>query len=166
MTDLDSAFDEAEVTEGGKRLDAGDYEGIVTNARYVTGEDTWKPWVEAALEVQFTTPMGKVTTQWETSPCTKNDGNVNTGWLGILKKNLRGIGYEGSLGDLEAAVMNGQFHGVKSAFTIVDKQQTKINPHTNQPYVDRNVYVNEFIEAGLNQVDVAATVFAADEVPF
>lgn len=161
MTNLDDAFDGAVVPEGGKRLPAGDYTGTVTNVQYQVGDDTWKPWVDSAIEVQLTTADGKVTTQWELSPCVKKDGTINSGWMGILKKNLRNLGYEGKLSALNAAVMGGQFHGTMADFSIVDTAQDKINEKTGEPYVDRTVYVNELVEAGLATANGLAAVDTA-----
>jgi len=74
----------------------------------------------------------------------------------------------GKLSDLQAAVMSGTFHGTKAEFTIVDTPQDNINPHTNEPYNERSVYVNELLEAGLAAGDapVAVGVGADEDIPF
>lgn len=171
-SDLDAAFEAAELPTGG-RLAAGDYPAAtVTSVTYQTASDKiWKPWMTAVLEVQFTTDEGRVTTQWELAPCQKKDGTINNGWMRYLKKNLRNLGYDADKGmklsGLESAVMSGFFHGTIADISIVDQPQEKINPHTGEPYVDRSVYVNELVEQGLAaDAPVAVGAGASDDVPF
>lgn len=162
---IDDQFEQTEV--GAKRLPAGTYQGSVSNIQLVTGDDVWKPWVNIALQVQLTTDEGKASTQIELDPLTGKDGTTSPGKLKFLKWQLRSLGYEGSLKNLEAAIMNGIFHGNVVNFEVKETQSTQINEKTGQPFVNRDVVVTEFVEGGLGNsaaVDELAAQLDAVEI--
>ena len=144
--DLDEQFEEA--TVGGARLPAGTYTGSVTGVTLATGDGVWKPWIDTALQVTLTTDEGSAVQQYELAPLTGKDGAISPGKLKFIKWQLGALGYEGKFKNLEAAILNGQFHGNVVEFEVKESEGS-LNSKTGLPYINREIVLKNFVEAGL-----------------
>lgn len=178
-SDLDAAFDSAEAVEpksggGGGLLPAGDYNGVVLSAEVRPG---MKPWVDAELSLKIQVDEGEkegsVTfCDIELAPNTGKDGLPSKGKLGFVKQQLGNLGHTGRLSEVETST--NAFLGARVAFRqkvdthiledgSVD-QWARINPNTNEPYIDREVYINELLQAGFGATPAAAPQSAEPSV--
>jgi hypothetical protein len=169
-SNLDDAYENEEASTGGGTvglLPAGDYTGVVVES--VVGESV-KPWVTAELKLKLQVvdegPQKDKFTfcDIELAPNTDRNGNPSAGKLKFVKGQLvNGLNYTGKLSELEYSAE--QFRGAVLEFRQkVDDhldghgnpdQYARINPNTNQPYVDREVYLNKLITPGFTQSGVA-----------
>ena len=170
-TDLDAVYDSVEASAvpsggGGGLLPEGEYTGTVLES--VVGE-SMKPWVTAELKLKLQVTegehSGKVTfCDVELAPNTDKSGQPNQKKLGFVKGQLANLGYAGKISEVEYVAQN--FVGAVIEFRQkVDThileggafdQYARINPNTNQPYVDREVYVNKLVTPGFAQAAPAA----------
>lgn len=160
--ELDEQFENTAV--GAARLPVGSYRGSVTGVKVVAGNDVWKPWIDVALQVTLTTDEGTTSTQIELAPLTSKDGSTSPGKLKFVKWQLSALGYEGKLRDLEEAILRGDFHGNVIDFEVKEEVSTSINPKTNQPYVNRETLLKDFVERGLGGSDLTGMVDTFDAV--
>lgn len=161
-TDLDAVYDSAEATKApegtGGLLPAGDYEGVILAAEVRPG---MKPWVDAELSLKIQVDegdqSGKTTfCDIELAPNTGKDGQPNPKKLGFVKAQLANLGWTGRLSEVEHNTNS--FLGARVAFRQkVDNhleedgtpdQYARINPNSGQPYIDREVYLNELLQPG------------------
>ena len=170
---LDSAFDEVEAqkNEGpGGLPPEGEYEGVILSAE--VGESV-KSWIDAELKLKLQVDegqySGKVTfADIELAPCTDREGNPSKGKLGFVKGQLAALGYTGKLSEVEYNLNS--FIGARVKFrqkvdTHLDDagnvvpyasgKMPKLNPHTNKPYEDREVYLNELLQPGFGATAAA-----------
>jgi hypothetical protein len=161
--DLDKQFEDTN-TSGGARLDPGTYRATITNIRVVTGSDVWKPWMNAALQVSFSTDQGGCVAQYELEPLTSKDGSISPGKLKFLKWQLASLGYEGKLADLEDTIMRGEFHGNVVNIEVKESVSQRVNPNTGEPYKNREVLAKNFVEKGLGGTDMSGLAEAFDAV--
>lgn len=167
---LDDDFENVEASKGGGGLlPAGDYEGVVLAAEVNDGGT--KSWVQAQLSIKLQVTdgphEGSVTFfDMELAPLEGKDGQPSKGKLGFVKGQLEALGYTGKLSEVEYAVES--FLGAKLKFRQkVDNHidpvtgevdaYGKINPKTNLPFIDREVYLNELLAPGFAQTPSAAT---------
>lgn len=172
-SELDAAFDEAEVAErkpgGTGLLPDGEYNGTVLSAEVRPG---MKPWVTAELSLKLQVDEGDREGAFtfcdiELAPNTDKNGNPSKGKLGFVKQQLAGLGYTGKLSEIENATNS--FLGARVAFrqkvdTHLDEngnpdQWARMNPNTNEPYIDREVYINELLQAGFAAAPAASPQF-------
>jgi hypothetical protein len=120
-----------------------------------------RPWVTAELSLKLQVDEGEHSGKStfcdiELAPNTDKQGNPSKGKLGFVKGQLAGLGYTGKLSEVEANVQS--FLGARVAFRqkvdthILEDgsfdQYARINPNTNEPYIDREVYLNELLQPG------------------
>lgn len=167
-SNLDDLFNEAEVPDApkgdgpGGLLPDGTYEGVVLTAEV---RDGMKPWVTAELSLKLQVDegdhSGEVTfCDIELAPNTDKSGQPSKGKLGFVKGQLANLGYSGKLSEVEFAANS--FLGARVAFrqkvdTHLDEngnpdQWARINPNTGEPYIDREVYINELLTPGMAAV--------------
>ena len=177
-TDLDAAFDDAEVSErkpgSTGLLPDGEYNGVVLAAEVRPG---MKPWVDAELSLKIQVDEGShegaVTfCDIELAPNTGKDGNPSRGKLGFVKEQLTNLGYTGKLSGVEGNT--NAFLGARVSFrqkvdTHLDEngnpdQWARMNPNTGAPYIDREVYINELLQAGFGATPAAAPQSAEPSV--
>lgn len=171
---LDSVYEGVEASKaptggGGGLLPEGEYTGVVLSAEVRPG---MKPWVDAelSLKLQVTEPAEhaeKVTfCDIELAPNTDKEGNPSPGKLGFVKGQLEKLGYTGKLSEVEYQVNTFLGATVKFRQKVDDHldengnpdQYARINPNTGQPYIDREVYLNELVTPGaMGSVAVGTT---------
>lgn len=169
---LDSVYNEVEAAKapagGGGLLPEGEYTGVILSAEVRPG---MKPWVDAelSLKLQVTEPAEhaeKVTfCDIELAPNTDKSGNPSPGKLKFVKGQLENLEYSGKLSEVE--YQTNSFLGATVEFRQkVDDHieedgsfdgYARINPNTNKPYVDREVYINKLVAPGA----MAATTVVA-----
>lgn len=154
---LDEAFEQAEETsfERPPRLTAGTYTGHVMSAKVVHGAEARKPWIDSALlvRVEDEKTKGSIFHEFELAPLTDKTGQLSAGKIGFIKGQLRKLGYDGRLSELEfnldQVILN------KIRFTVKENVSNKMNEKTGKPYVNTEVVVEELIEQVSDPISAA-----------
>jgi hypothetical protein len=163
-SNLDDAYETSEAAKassgGGGLLMPGEYTGVVVEA--AVGE-SMKPWVTAELKLKLqVTTEGSEKDKFtfcdiELAPNTNKNGEPSPGKLKFVKGQLvNGLGFEGKLSEVEYNV--DKFLGAVIEFRQkVDNhldengqpdEWARMNPNTNLPYIDREVYLNKLVTPG------------------
>ena len=159
---LDEAFASADASEAPKGdfspLPEGNYQGVVTSA--VVSDESRRPWVDAELQLKIQVDEGDQSGKFafcdiELAPNTDKEGKPSPGKLGFVKGQLAALGYTGKLSEVEYAVQS--FVGARIEFRQKVTLSEKTNPHTGSPYENREVYVNELLQAGLAAAPVTSS---------
>lgn len=164
---IDSSIDDdfAKAKPTAARMEAGPNQEVTIAQVEIVADKTKikRTWVDVELVVTFQNEAGaKAWHHIELAPLTDKDGNVSPGKLGFVKSQLEAMGFLGKLSELEYQV-NGLL-GAKVRINVNDVASTKLNPKTNKPYVNREIYANELIAPGVGG-STGAQAVAEDFVP-
>lgn len=147
-------------------LGAGSHTVTITNAEILTGDEARPPWVDKSVKFTMSNDEGIVYWDCELAPWTLKSGEENSKGLEVTMQSLENMGFDGDVDsatdfdrEVTEFVLSGRPIGTVVEINIVERPSTNINPNTNKPYINRNVYVNRFVEEG-----VVGTTEAAEPV--
>lgn len=171
-SELDDVYAQQEAASapsggGGGLLPAGDYTGSVVESSVRPG---MKPWVTAELSLKLQVTEGEhagksTFCDIELAPNTNKENQPSPGKLKFVKGQLEnGLGFSGRLSEVEDVAHTFVGAVVEFRQKVDDHldengnpdQYAKINPSTNQPYIDREVYLNKLVTPGFAAAPVAA----------
>jgi len=145
------------------RRDSGEYVVEVTSVAIADNPTTW---IEKALmvEAKFLDDIGgEAKVRIELSPCTARDGGLSAGKIKFLRWQLGALG-------LDADELAFQLFGIignkyKGRYTVDDglnadgslkRPGANLNPHTNKPYINRDLVFLEKIDTVEEKQDADA----------
>lgn len=166
-------FDGIEVGKKNDYLNAGEHVVTVRKIEVKTGDDARPAWATHSLSVMFGNDEGVTFGDVEIAPLEYN-GELSERSLTFCLEQLTNLGLE--VGDPDSvqalinivtdAVFNGTLLGNKVLINITEKASTKTNPHTGEPYKNRRVFINKFLERGTGESGVDAVVDEFDAAVF
>ena len=148
-----------------KLLPAGKHDVVIEAAEIKLGEDARPSWATKSVSFRFANEEGSMFWDCELDPLTKSDGEENGMSVQIGMGNLENMGLDwGEVENIadyareaEAFVMAGGPLGAKVKINVIEKQGAeRPDDKGGGFYTNRNVYVNELLEAGAGDTSTSA----------
>lgn len=156
-SDIDALYEATELSTGGAKLPDGIYTGTVNSIKVEPSPD-YMTWCDYLVKGSVKNDQGMSFFEFELSPLRGKDGEPSLGKIKFVKWQLEALGYKGRIGEVEFHL--GNLIGNEVEFEVKSTVSAKLNPKTNQPYINKETLIKNFI--GGNLVEPSETQSAGE----